>query len=205
MTSNGSNILPKLNGFVLAGGKSVRMGYDKSTIQWHGKEQRYYMADLLQSVCADVYISCRNEQQDEIDPAYKTLADTYTGLGPYGAILSALKAQPDKAWLVIACDLPLLDLATLKYLIQNRDVGMLATTFESPFDGLPEPLITIWEPASFPVLLSRLSEGISCPRKTLIRNKELVKILKASNPDALINANTPEDAQKVKEIIGVNP
>jgi molybdopterin-guanine dinucleotide biosynthesis protein A len=45
---------PLLNGLVLAGGKSRRMGTDKGVMQWHGKEQRYYMADLLQNLCVEV-------------------------------------------------------------------------------------------------------------------------------------------------------
>ena len=56
-----------LNGLVLAGGKSLRMGYDKSSIEWHGKEQRYYMADLLKQYCDEVFISCRADQQNEVD------------------------------------------------------------------------------------------------------------------------------------------
>src|SRR6478672_2313948 len=106
--------VPTLNGLVLAGGKSVRMGYDKSSIQWHGKEQRYYMADLLKQICKDVFISCRKKQKDKIDNEYKTLADTFTGLGPYGGILSAFREYPDAAWLVMACDLPLLNLDMLQ-------------------------------------------------------------------------------------------
>ena len=35
--------LPVLNGLVLAGGKSVRMGFDKTSLEWHGKAQRNYM------------------------------------------------------------------------------------------------------------------------------------------------------------------
>ena len=101
---------PLLNGLVLAGGKSVRMGYDKGIISWHGKEQQYYLADLLQSLCNDVYISCRLDQQKEIDNKYQTLPDTFTNLGPFGAILSAFREKPDTAWLVVACDLPLLDI-----------------------------------------------------------------------------------------------
>jgi molybdopterin-guanine dinucleotide biosynthesis protein A len=118
---------PVLNGLLLAGGKSVRMGFDKGAINWHGKEQRYYMADMLKTVCNDVFISCRTLQQD-IDPQYKTIIDTFTGLGPYGAILSAFREKPDCAWLVIACDLPLMDKNTLDYLIANRDVSAIATT-----------------------------------------------------------------------------
>lgn len=201
MTSKEHNITPPLYGLVLAGGKSMRMGYDKSIIKWHGVEQRYYMADLLKNVCDDVFISCRAEQQNEIDSRYKTRTDTYAGSGPLIAILSAFQAKPDVAWLVIACDLPLMDLSTLQFLVQNRDAQSIATTFKSPFDGLPEPLITIWEPAAFEKLQAHIEDGYTCPRKALIKNEVQVKILITPNPDTLMNANTPEDAEKVKEII----
>ena len=201
MISNEQNNTPPLYGLVLAGGKSVRMGRNKGVIAWHGKPQRYYMADMLKSMCADVFISCKPEQQDEIAKEYKTLPDTYTGAGPLSGILSAFKANPNVAWLVTACDLPLLDHTTLQYLIANRDTGSIATTFESPFDQLPEPLITIWEPAAYELLLAWMAEGRNCPRKVLIRNEGKVTILKAPNADALMNANTPEDAEKIKEIL----
>jgi molybdopterin-guanine dinucleotide biosynthesis protein A len=188
-----------LNGLVLAGGKSVRMGKDKSTLIWHGKEQRYHMVDLLEQFCKNVYVSCREEQRATIDASYKTIEDTYKGLGPYGAILSAFKFNADSAWLITACDLPLLDADTLSYLVEQRDVAAMATTFESPFDGLPEPLITIWEPKSYEILLSSLSKGYQCPRKALINNN--VKIIKAKNTAALMNVNTLEDYEKVQQII----
>jgi len=191
----------KLNGLVLAGGKSVRMGQDKSVMQWHGKEQRYYLADMLKSLCNEVFISCRADQQNEINATYQTLPDVYTGIGPSGAILTAFSKYPETAWLVIACDLPLLDTATLQYLIANRDTNKIATTFESPYDSLPEPLITIWEPSSHNFLQEHISGGFTCPRKALIRNIENVKVIKAPNPDALMNANTPEDVEKVKKLI----
>ena len=188
-----------LNGLVLAGGKSLRMGYDKSSIEWHGKEQRYYMADLLKQYCDEVFISCRADQQNEVDSHYKTLPDTFVDLGPYGAILSAFREKPDAAWLVVACDLPLLDAEILQDLVAYRNPSAVATTFESPFDGLPEPLITIWEPKAYPVLLSFLSQGYTCPRKAL-RNND-VHIIKAENADALRNVNTPEELEKVKNIL----
>ena len=204
MILNGQNNMqttPLLYGLVLAGGKSVRMGNDKGIMQWHGKEQRYYMADMLGGCCKDVFISCRAEQQNEIDKEYKTLVDNYEGAGPAVGILSAFKAKPGAAWLVVACDLPLLDLPTLQYLVQHRDITRIATTFKSPHDSLPEPLITIWEPASFEILKAHISDGYSCPRKALIRNEATVKMLTAPNADTLMNANTPEDAAKVKDLI----
>ena len=195
---------PALYGLILAGGKSVRMGSDKSVINWHGKEQRYYMADMLAGFCKEVFISCRAEQQGSIAQEYKTLVDNNEGAGPAAGILTAFKAKPDVAWLVVACDLPLLDKKTIDFLIRHRDTSCIATTFKSPFDGLPEPLITIWEPASFEVLKAHIADGYSCPRKALIRNEALINMLIPPSADALMNANTPEDAEKVKEIISNN-
>jgi len=134
-----------------------------------------------------------------VDSHYKTLPDTFVDLGPYGAILSAFREKPDAAWLVVACDLPLLDIETLQYLVAHRNPSAVATTFESPFDGLPEPLITIWEPKAYPILLSFLSQGYTCPRKAL-RNND-VHIIKAENADALMNVNTQDELEKVKDIL----
>lgn len=189
----------KLYGLVLAGGKSKRMGHDKSIISWHGKEQRYYVADLLKPLCEEVYISCRSNQQNEIDSQYKTLPDRVDIAGPSAGILTALAKHEDAAWLVVACDLPLLDKETLQYLIDNRNKLKVATSYKSPHDGLPEPLIAIWEPASKEALLSFIETGHSCPRKALINSD--THIIEPQNPDALINANTPEDAERVQQIL----
>lgn len=199
MISEEPNTIPKINGLVLAGGKSVRMGKAKDLLHWHGKEQRYFAADLLAPFCEEVFISCRQDQMDNFNTDYKVLTDTFLNMGPFGGILSALRSQRDKAWLVVACDLPLLDTKSLKLLIQARNPEKAATTYESPFDGLPEPLITIWEPKSYPLLLNFLGMGNTCPRKVLMNSDTL--ILKPDNPDALMNVNTPEDAEKAQRIL----
>ncbi|PKF76054.1 NTP transferase domain-containing protein [Chryseobacterium sp. PMSZPI] len=197
MISQEQNKIPAINGLVLAGGKSRRMGTAKDLLNWHGKEQRYFAADLLASFCDEVFISCRQDQLENFNPHYQFLTDTFLNMGPFGGILSALRAQRDKAWLVIACDLPLLDKKSLDFLIQSRDPEKAATTYESPFDGLPEPLITIWEPKSYPLLLNFLGIGNTCPRKVLMNSDTL--ILKPDNPHALMNVNTPEEAVKAQE------
>jgi len=194
------NNQPVLNGLVLAGGKSKRMGFDKGMVDWYGKEQRYYMADMLQSFCDEVYIS-RSSTEQQIDEQYQTLTDTFTGLGPYGAILSALREKPNNAWLVVACDLPLLDKHTLQFLVDNRDVSAIATAYGNGFQDLPEPLIAIWEPKSNEVLLSFLEKGYSCPRKVLINSD--TKLLQVPNVNALTNVNTPEDFEKIKKLLNV--
>lgn len=191
---------PPLNGVVLAGGKSLRMGHDKGMIKWYGKEQQYYIADLLKPVCEDVYISCRPDQQ--IDHNYRSLPDTFTGLGPFGAILSAFREKPDSAWMVMACDLPLIDAGTLAYLKEHRNVSSMATSFESPYNHFPEPLIAIWEPRSYPVLLSFLSQGYNCPVKAL-RNLNTT-VLKIEDTRKLTNVNTQEELATLQQQLQKN-
>ncbi len=186
--------IPLVNGLVLAGGRSVRMGRDKGQMDWHGKPQREYLADLLHTCCAEVFISCRPDQA--LESAYPLLPDTFTDLGPFGAILSAFRHQPDRAWLVTASDLPLLDAATLEFLLANRQPRRVATAFQSPQDQLPEPLIAVWEPKSYALLLAFLAQGYSCPRKVLLQTDVL--LLSAPDPAALTNVNTPEEADKIR-------
>jgi len=193
-----AQVKPVLNGLVLAGGKSQRMGFDKGAYNWYGKEQRYYMADMLKPLCDEVFISRSSEKQD-VSLSYPIITDTFTNLGPYGAILSAFRQQPDKAWLVVACDLPLLDSETLGYLVENRDVSAIATAFKSEENEFPEPLITIWEPKSYPVLLSFMAQGYSCPRKVLINTEP--KLLQTPVPGALTNVNTPDELGRIKRVL----
>lgn len=187
--------VPSINGLVLAGGKSQRMGQDKGLLEYHGVPQRQYVADLVNPFCKNTYLSCRPDQVGELAGTYPSLPDTFTGLGPMGAILSAFREQPDVAWLVVACDLPLLDQATLDFLVKNRNPSEMATTFRSPVNEFPEPLVTIWEPRSYPVLLQFLAQGYSCPRKALINSS--IELLEVPDREALKNVNTPEELEEI--------
>ncbi|HLF65786.1 MAG TPA: NTP transferase domain-containing protein [Saprospiraceae bacterium] len=185
-----------VKGLVLAGGKSVRMGTDKSMIQYHGIPQREHLMQMLSSLLLPTYLSCRPGQADEIKTDFPLIPDRFTGLGPYGAILSAMMFAPDYAWLVVATDLPMVTMDTLRQLIEYRNPSKVATAFHNPSTGFPEPLITLWEPKAYPVLLSFLAQGNSCPRKALINSD--VQILEPHDPQWLMNVNTPEEAEEAK-------
>lgn len=188
-----------LKGLVLAGGRSSRMGFSKAEIKWHGKEQQYYLADLLSSCCDEVFISCRKDQVDNIQSEYKIICDQYENAGPLEAITTAFEKYMHCSWLVIACDLPLMDLLTLHFLKNQRDTLKIATTFESPINGLPEPLAAIWEPESYNLLkLHSQQEHISL-RKILTMHG--AKTIKAPDSGALINVNSQEDAKHIREIL----
>ena len=189
---------PPLYGLVLAGGKSQRMGQDKGQISYHGKPQRVFMAEILSQLCEQTYLSVRSSK-NQTTKNYPFIEDTFYDLGPFGAIASAFRQQPNAAWLVVACDLPLLDLETLDYLVKNRNTSAVATAFNSPVNEFPEPLISIWEPRSYPILMQFLTQGYSCPRKVLINSN--VHLLDAPNGQKLMNVNRPEEMEVVLKMI----
>jgi len=186
---------PPLKGLVLAGGKSQRMGFDKGNINYNGKPQREYLADLLDEFCIETFISTN----EKIDSRYVLINDSFLNLGPYSGILSAFREDPNAAWVTVATDIPLLDKESLNFLIQNRNTSKLATCFHNPETNFPEPLITIWEPKAYPQLLKFLSIGYSCPRKVLINSE--IEELNFDRPTVLKNANTPEEMELLKKSI----
>jgi molybdopterin-guanine dinucleotide biosynthesis protein A len=98
---------------------------------------------------------------------------------------------PNSAWLTVACDLPYLSQSSIEYLVSNRDRRKLATCFHNPATEFPEPLITIWEPRAYPVMLEFLSMGYSCPRKVLINSD--IHQLELKDVREIKNVNTPEE------------
>ncbi|WP_082116189.1 NTP transferase domain-containing protein [Hymenobacter terrenus] len=192
--------VPVLRGLVLAGGRSERMQTDKGALHYHELDQRQHTAALLEEFCPDVRVSVRPDQLADLPVGLTPLPDTFLGLGPLGGVLSAFQADPNAAWLVLACDLPFLNRATLEFLVTNRRPARAATALRSPWDEFPEPLVTIWEPRSYGQLLRFLGMGYSCPRKALINSD--IELLNPPAPEELRNVNTPEErAQAQRELI----
>lgn len=187
---------PKIYGLVLTGGKSTRMGTDKGLIHYHGLPQREYLYQLLQQVCDVTYMSIREEQRTEFSPDYHLIVDQNRHKGPYNGLLSAYNYNPNVAWLVLACDLPLMNREALEDLLGKRNPGKLATAFATKESALPEPLCAIWEPLGLQKSLDYLENGPgTCPRKFLI--KEDIELVFPKNDEVLWNANFKEDYEKV--------
>ncbi len=190
-----------LIGLVLAGGRGSRMGQDKGLITWHNKPHRYHLADLILPFCQDVFISCRASQLANMDSNYQTIVDLDEDAGPVAAMLNALQTHPDNALLVVACDLPLVTSSTIQHLVDARHIDSYATTYASPVDGLPEPMLAIWEPQMLPVLKAHFLEGRRCARKALLRIEDKLNLVQSKKPEELINANAPVDAELVKQLL----
>ena len=193
--------VPVLRGLVLASGRSERMRIDKGALHYHALDQRQHTAALLDEFCPDVRVSVRPDQASELPAGLVPLPDTFLNLGPLGGLLSAFQADPNAAWLVLACDLPFLTRTTLEFLVTHRQPARAATALHSPWNDFPEPLVTIWEPRSYGQLLRFLSLGYSCPRKALINSD--IELLTPPVPAELRNVNTPEErAAAQHELIG---
>ena len=121
-----------LFGLVLAGGSSKRMGQDKAALMLEGQSLLDRAAAALAPLVTDVYVSIRQAQQeDALLSAYPLIVDAEGFAGPAAGVLSAHQRYPHAAWLVVACDMPLVNARLLKQLPDAREPGAEAVYSES--------------------------------------------------------------------------
>ena len=171
------------------------MGQDKSQLVYRdGQTELSRLIAICRGFGLPVSVSVREgEDAPSIDASF--IQDRFLDLGPMGAICSAFLHDPNAAWLVLACDLPLLDRATIETLIAARRPDKVATALRSPEQQWPEPLVAIYEPRAYPRLLQFLSLGYSCPRKLLINSE--VEVITLADAAPVTNANTPAEREAV--------
>ena len=186
-----------LCGLVLAGGGSSRMGRDKASLR-HPDGRPLGLrafALLAEAGCESVALSLRAGQElpdgfSMTSPPAVIRDPEGASDGPLAGILAAMRTRPDADWLVVACDLPRLDLPTLAALIGARVPGERFLAFRSEHDGLPEPLCAVYARESVHLLEAMLAGGMRCPRNILLNHD--CRLLESVSPRALDNANTPD-------------
>lgn len=184
---------PPVFGLVLAGGHSRRFGSDKAAIEVGGVPLLIKTFNLLEALCARTFVSVRADQTaDALRASLPLIVDDATGLGPAGGLLAAHRRDAAAAWLVVACDMPHLNEATLRNLLKSRRTAADATAYGSPRDGDPEPLCAIYEPATLARFARRAAEGRSLSPRELLKNSD-VEIVALDHEAALTNVNAPED------------
>lgn len=176
------------------------MQRDKAYLAYQGQPQLLRAYDLLQPLVERCFISVRKSQRnDPLRSRLPQIVDKLSDGGPAAGILAALEAYPTAGWLVVACDLPLLDSGTLRELVSSRFEAGDATAYASDFDGQPEPLCAIWEASSHAALAAHVENGNASLRGALARMH--VRLLPARHDETLINTNTPEDVEGVQRHI----
>jgi molybdopterin-guanine dinucleotide biosynthesis protein A len=192
--------MERVTGFVLAGGKSTRMGKDKATLEFRGRTLLDNALDLGRAVADEVRIVG--------DPAKfadfgTVVQDIYPDRGPLGGIHAALKSSETGLNLVMGVDLPLLDVPFLEYLIVSAVQSGAVVTL--PRVGAHyEPLCAVYRTEFLGPAEQALVAGhnkidalfTTLPLRT-VNEQELVG--QGFSPSMFRNVNTPEDWKLAQE------
>lgn len=137
---------PQVQGLFLSGGQSSRMGTDKALLAYaSGVPEILRWKAIFDELAVPFLWSQRPLQYpDELLPQILRLVDQNPASGPLGALLSAHQKAPDAAWLVLACDWPLLGASDLQHLLWQRRPERAATTYVH--EGIRQPLFSLYEP-----------------------------------------------------------
>jgi len=137
--------LPDVTAFILAGGKSTRMGADKAFVMFGGRDtsNRTLLAralELARSVASDVLIV---GDAAKFAPFAPVVEDVFRECGPLGGIHAALRASRTELNLILAVDLPFVAPALLQYLIKRAGESDAAVTVAQT-GGRWQPLCAVY-------------------------------------------------------------
>ncbi len=103
-----------MKALILTGGKSSRMGQDKASLQIGGVTQLERIHALVQPLTDQIFLSVAHG--DTAERSLPTLPDLEPSPGPLGGLQAAFDADAGTSWLVIACDLPMIEAPDLRAL-----------------------------------------------------------------------------------------
>ena len=151
------------------------------------------MADMLKTVFSEVVISVPFDYEIPKDSDYRYVKDVVDDLGPLGGLHSLFKAYPNKSILIIATDMPEVEVGHITNLLENRDKNSVATCYKNS-DGFVEPLFAIWE-NSASIIIDELIKENKLSMRLIIKNHK-AKVIAIPDEKALININTEEEKDK---------
>lgn len=117
--------VPAITAFILAGGRSTRMGTDKAFVLLDGRTLLAGALDLARSLTDDVRIVGDPSKFASFAPVVE---DLFSGCGPLAGIHAALRSSQTDLNLLFAVDMPFLTPALLQYILgraQDSDTAMV--------------------------------------------------------------------------------
>jgi molybdopterin-guanine dinucleotide biosynthesis protein A len=177
-----------ISGYVLAGGRSTRMGADKSLLSLAGKPLIARAVAKLRRVCADVHILSTNHALTAYAPL---VPDIHPACGPVGAIEAAL-AHTTRDWnLILPVDVPFLPVAILQSLVADT-VARGDTTRVAMFSaaGRPQPAVCLLHRQLTPSIAAAVALG----------ELKLLPVLEAAANVLALRYNQPLD-----QVLRVHP
>ena len=183
-------IFPETIGLVACGGRSSRMGTDKSMLQYYGQPQRYYVYKMLQPLCEKVFLSCNEAQAKTIDEGYLFLTDNpaNSDIGPMTALLTAYENFPQMNFLLIGCDYPFLISTDLQHF--SAHCIDKATSFYNQDENIYEPLLA-WYPHQSYNRLKEMHAAKQFSLQHFLKDNQAVKFC-PTNRSSIISVDTNE-------------
>ena len=143
--------------FILAGGRSTRMGQDKALIRFNGSPLIQHAIQLFQSVGLNPSIAGARSDLSSFAPV---IADSrsHPGLGPLSGICAALDSTAARYAVFLPVDLPMLAPSLISYLLHYAQVTASAVTLAS-IGGFVETFPVVIDRAAVPSLRTSLGSG----------------------------------------------
>lgn len=188
-----------LTGIVACGGDSSRMGFDKGLITYFDLPQRYHVYEMLEGLCASVYLSCNKYQARGIFSSCRFIEDDeeFKGAGPLSGVLTALKHFPGSDLLVVGCDYPFLTRDALKNFIETALKKRRPAAFFDLTAGCYIPVIAYY-PSGSEVSLLKWKDDSHYSLQQFLKEKRAIKHVPA-DLRCLISIDDPEAAAWVKK------
>jgi len=183
-----------VTGYILAGGKSKRMGIDKRWIKIgrHSLIERTYY--LLTNTLGQPPLIVCNDTETVFPSTWEVIPDKVHGKGPLGGLLAVLENCRSEWALVLPVDLPYLTSEEINLLLASTRNGYEVITLSE--SGAPEPLIALYNKSTLKFWTQRLNDG----HLSLHRGIKKLKWKPVQIPigcQALTNLNTPKDLAKL--------
>jgi molybdopterin-guanine dinucleotide biosynthesis protein A len=191
----GFSQLEAVVGVVLTGGKSRRMGRDKAALRIAGEGLQERAVRLLSSITQEVLLAAGASPGGATAKEGLTRVSDAPGKGPAAGIVGASAARPGQSLLVLACDMPRVNVALLRSL----------TTMEGDWvvprwRGCLEPLCALYRPPALQALAMRVAAGdyalqaLGSVEGLRVRHLEGARLSSLGEPSSLFfNVNTPQD------------
>lgn len=185
---------------VLAGGRSERMGQDKALLRRNGVTLLETVVAALRPLVREIVIVA--DRADRYDlPDCRMLGDAFPQTGPLGGILTGLMALGAGTHLAVACDMPSLQPAVLRLLLDAATPEWDVVVPE--IDGRMEPLCSVYTDTAVPALQNFLQGGGRALHKALetLRTLRVPEAdLRRCDPSLLTftNLNTPHDLERLQ-------
>lgn len=148
-----------VSGIVLAGGLSRRLGRDKAIEPIGGEPLIARCIGRLSAVADEIIVVVNDIERGKqlpLPPTCRVVVDVYADSGSLGGIFSGVSAMNIEWGVVVACDMPFLNIALLRYMLSLRD-GFDAVV--PVLDGRPEPTHALYSKACLPHIERRLQAG----------------------------------------------